>query len=260
MEYNYKNNTLLHSVGFNLQRFVSILNHGIVSKNKARELKLLYSKNYKIKGQNDDYISMLQFGLVNPNEDISAYKLHTIFGISFIIEDIDFIDDRDNHFIHRSDEVLVKDHISTNMIKGIAIPLNFQNTHLNNLLIIPPDVTSYNSIRDISISYYEFLKSFGYEIDFKEFSSYLNDLLFLQMNYSSLKELDADEFELNETKEEIRESLSELNKYLGEETSKCFEKLLGFNPTLTEVINYLTNGKYEIYNIPYEDEIIKRGV
>ena len=48
MEYNYKNDTLLHSVGFNLQRFVSVLNYGIVSKNKAKELGLSFSKNYKI--------------------------------------------------------------------------------------------------------------------------------------------------------------------------------------------------------------------
>ena len=253
MEYNYKNDTLLHSVGFNLQRFVSVLNYGIVSKNKAKELGLSFSKNYKIKGQNDDYVSMLQVGLVNPDEDISAYKLHTIFGISFIVEDIPFIDDRNGHFIHRPDEVLVKDHISTNMIKGIAIPLMYQNVHLNNLLIIPPDVTSYNNIRDISISYYEFLKSYGYEMDMKEFSSYLNDLLFIHMDYASLKELNADEFELNEVKEEIRETLSELNKYLGEETAKCFEKLLGYNPTLKETINYLTNGLYEIYSIPFDE-------
>ena len=45
MEYQYRDNTLLHSVAFNLQRLESILNNGLLSYNKAVEKGLNIAKN-----------------------------------------------------------------------------------------------------------------------------------------------------------------------------------------------------------------------
>lgn len=258
MEYEYKEDTLLHSIGFNLQRFVSVLNYGIVSKNKAKELGLSFSKNYHINGQDDDYISMLKVGLIDPGEEISAYKLHTIFGISFIVEDVPYVDDKERYFIHRPDEVLVKDEISTNFIKGIAIPLMYQNTRLKNIVIIPPDITNYNNVKITAVNYYNFLNSYGHAIDMTEFASYLNELLFIHMDYSSVKEIDADEFELEQLKMEFQASLSDLNEFLALQTEICFSKILGENITLNDVVKYLSREKYEIFSIPFDTRIENR--
>jgi len=262
MEYKYSDDTLLHSVGFNLQRFVSVLNYGILSKNKADQLGLTFSKNYIINGQNDDYISMLRVGDINPDESISAYKLHTIFGISFIVENIDFVSDRKTNFIHRTDEVLVKDTISTDSITGIAIPVMFQNIKLQDIVIIPPDITSYSILKEITMNYVNFLKSYNYDIELENILVYFNEVKHINDFMREIKEkkdteglTEEDLQDIREVMADYREVIREINDFLGMETYNCFRKILGDQITLSDVVNYLSNGRYEIYNIPFDTRV-----
>ena len=111
MTYNYQDKTLLHGIGFNLQRFVGILEHGIVSKNYADRLHLTFAKNYSLVFQDNNYVSLVCTGIINPEDKGGAYQVYTKNGINFIVEDIEFASDPYQVYLHRSDEVLVKDFV-----------------------------------------------------------------------------------------------------------------------------------------------------
>ena len=249
MNYEYKKDTLMHSVGFNLQRFSSVLEHGILSKNKAAEMGYTYTKNYIIKGQNDDYLSMVKVGSVDPYEEATAYKLHTIFGISFIVEDVIYNENKDEVFIHRPDEVLVKDLVPVDKFRGIAIPEEYQNIYLYDLVILPPDLTNYKSIVEISMNYFNFLTEKGSSIDKERLLEYIDELYWTYKALYSVKDEEESE-DREELKQNHAEILEELNEFLAEETFICFSNILGKSATLKDVILYLSNNKYLIYDIP----------
>lgn len=250
MEQIYKEDTLLHSVGFNLQRFESVLNYGILSRNKAKEMGIQFSKNYDIKNQDDDYISLVAVKNIIPEDDISAYKLHTVFGINFIIEGVDYEEDVDKLFIHRQDEVLVKDFIPRDKIIGVAIPSEYEDTFLFDLVIIPPDVTTYKYISDISINYLNFLKRHGSSIEMETLLIYLREIYLINKALYRIKNEDND-IDKKELIQDHEDTLKELNEFLSEETFICFSKILGKDVNLKKVVQYLSNNLLSIYNIPF---------
>jgi len=269
MDYNYKDDTLLHSVGFNLQRFESILKYGIVSKNYASKDGIDYAKNYAINNQNNDYISLVRVGDINLDNYETSYWIHTKIGINFIVEDVNYVSDRKELFIHRIDEVLVKDNISIDKIKGIAIPLEYQNKILNDdsFGIIPLDVTTYKFVYDITVNYLSFLKSHYPKLKldnilFELKTVYFNEIYYTNNAIKMLEENAKRTFdnskileyvaEKNELMQNYREILKDLNEFLNSLTYTVFSKILDKEPTLIDVINYLSNNQFMIYQIPYD--------
>ena len=89
--YKFGENTLIHSVGFNLFKFSSILEHGILSEKAALRENVNMARNFD--GYNfDEYISMIRYIYVD-NGVNSSYNRFAKKGISFIVEDVDFIYD-----------------------------------------------------------------------------------------------------------------------------------------------------------------------
>jgi len=131
-KYEFGDNTLLHSIGFDIYKLNSILKTGIVSKNQAEKENILYAKNNF--GYNfDDYISMIRYMYVNEEDETSAYKKYVEKGISFIVEDQNFIYNKDEMYFNHADEVFVKDKITIDNIKGIMVPEKFLNYEIKDL-------------------------------------------------------------------------------------------------------------------------------
>lgn len=245
MEYDFNDETLLHSIGNNLQRLEGILNKGILSFNNAKEIDATYTKNYSISGQNDDYISCVKVGNIDYALDRCAYTLHTARGINFIIEDINYEDNNKEYFIHHPDEVLVKDRIPVSNIKGIMIPQNKVINNLDYLEIIPLDVSRFDYLKNIISNYLVFIIRHRGRVDM----SYINEILkeIKEINIAYKHEENPDE-KLEIYKDYI-DALVELNIYLSSATKVAFIRCLDrSNITLKDVINYLTDGRIPIYD------------
>ncbi len=248
MTYDYNSDTLLHSVGFNLQRLESILSNGILSYNKAKEKGIDFTKNYSLKETNDDYISLVRVGDIKEDDNLSAYNIHTTYGINLIVEDTSFEDDPFKFYLHRPDEVLVKDEIPLNNIKGLAILKDYQDNYLFNLPVIPYDITSYAYLVSIVDDYSKFLAKYNYVINKDELKEYIREIYLIN---KALFKLDIYNFvDREELIKDYQETLRELNEFLGEETYLCFSDLLGERATLKNTINYLSHNKFSIYDIP----------
>jgi len=255
MKYPYNDNTLFHSVGFNLERMTSILDYGILSKNEALKNNITYSNNY-LNFKSDDDISLTRYLYINPNVELSSYNLYLKRGIAFIVEDVDFIYDKDDTLIHRSDEVLVKKKIPLDKIKGITIPLEYYNLTLDKLPIIPFNITSYNALKLISDNYVAYLKNNNHNIDRNYYLELFQDIRLTNNAIASLKNknIDNNDIDYKESILYYKELMGELNEFLALESFICFSKILKKEATLIDTINYIMSNhkKLEIYNVPFE--------
>jgi len=256
--------TLLHSIGFNLMRFEGILKYGIVSYNYAKEHGISYSKNYNFTvdkkliekkqlgdGINDvlanaNYHNIYLIRMLYVGDDpLSAYNLYSTCGISFIVENVPFLSDKNKEFIKRSDEVIVKDYISTKNIKGIAIPCEFYNVPLNEVPVIANNMMNYDYVVDNVKNYIKFLQSYNYQVDISEISYLLKDF---KLAACSLKSLDKHSEDYVEAMNDYKDIINEINELLAEDTYKCFTKILGEPATVLKTVAYI-NKKYQNYEI-----------
>ena len=255
MKYRYNDDTLLHSVGFNLWRFESVLKHGILSKNEALKDKISYSKNYF--GYNkDDSISLVRYLYINPNVLYSSYDLYLRNGISFIVEGVPFIYDKGQKQIHRMDEVLVKDKIPKEAICGISVSDKYLDMTLDRLPMISFNITSYNYLKETSDNLIKYLKDNNHEVDYEEYKEIFYDLKLTSRAYASLKEKNVkeDDEDLKDVLDYYQELLQELSFYLARETFNCFSKKLGKPATLRDTMGYIMSkyGNLEIFDLPQE--------
>lgn len=124
MNYNFNDNTLLHSVMFNPFKLESILQNGIMSFNEASKSNSSFTRNTF--GYNfDDYISMTRYMYVSFGDKNTSFYNYTLKGITLIVEDQDFIYDHKDMYFNYPDEVFVKDKVDKENIKGILLPLKY---------------------------------------------------------------------------------------------------------------------------------------
>ena len=263
MEYNYNENTLFHSINYNFAKLESILQYGILSESKVKELNnnfnllglpnISYTKNYE--GSNTDkYISATSYSLINENNPNSSYNLYTTKGISFIIEDIHYLVDKEKFKIHRDDEVLVEGIIPPRFIKGLTIPENDKHKKLSELTYIPLNATKYESIKSNYEIIEKYLKEYNYTIPERDANNYLK-LINLLSNLISTNDISKEDSYYKENYQEYRNVLKEFNHFIASHISNCFNKLLNKECTPLDVIEYIlkkNNQKLEIYNLPTE--------
>ncbi len=252
MEYNYNEETLLHSVGFNLGRFVSVLKYGILSFNMAQNLGIKYTKNYLPDRQREDVISTVKMSLVDEEDIYSAYNLYIKNGISFIIEDVMPIE-MSIMYHRRNDEVLVKDNIFLNNIVGIYLPKEYSNTTLDKLPIIPKNITKYDYLFNIVMDYIFYLKSYNAIFDKELINTYFKEIFLIH------KALYTSKNNILDTKELIsdyKDVLEDLNSYLSEVTYETFKKILRKNVTLKDIVLYLSNNCLPIYELLGRKEVL----
>ena len=259
MEYNYQDNTLLHGIGFNFAHLESILKYGIVSCNEAKREKITYTKNYDVlNNNNDDYISCIRVGdipLTDLNSKNSAYAVYTVYGINFIIEDVEIEDT----YAHRLlDEVLVKDKIPLTKIKGLAIPKEYLNVPVFGVRIIPRNITKYEYLKDIVFDYIAFLNKYGSKINKRDVEIYLIEALYINKEIAKTKEEQEDEY--LELIKEYEDILKDLNELLASVTYDVFSRLLNKSVTIEDLVNYLTHNSLMISNIPNHFFMLTKGV
>lgn len=248
--YNFNDNTLLHTCGFNFYSFVNIMKNGIMSSSMAKEKGIDLNRNFD--GSNlDDTISCVRYLYVNDEIEDGAYNLHIKHGISFIIEDVDYIYDKSDRVIHRYDEVLVKDYIDISKIKGILIPESYFGCSLNELEYIRRSSTSYVLVKNNLNKLISFINLLGGNSSIKEYDDYLRELYLINEAFRSEK----DELEMKSLKDDFVDVIDEINYYLGNEMNECFKKILGDNVCLYDVVNYF-NKDLPIYFL--DDSNVKR--
>ena len=243
-KYKFGDNTLLHSIGFDIYKLYSILTKGIVSKNQAEKENIFFTKNNF--GYNfDDYISMIRYMYVNEDDKTSAYKKYAKKGISFIIEDQDFIYNKDEMYFNHSDEVFVKDKITIDKIKGIMVPEKFLDYDIKDLPMLPLDSTSYINIKHTTDNIIRFLKTEGYFCDIE----YYRDILrILYETLNALKKEPDDE----DLMEDFKEAKYDLDDYISKEVGKCFSRKFNKETvTLGDILNYIND---KTLNLPIYKE------
>lgn len=257
---NFNDDTLLHAIGFNPMRLESILKYGIVSYNYAKEHNIPYSKNYNftisktflkdnefgentneiLKESNYNNIYLVRMLYVS-DDPLSAYNLYVTKGISLVVEDIDFISDKTKEFIKRSDEVIVKRFIPKENIKGISIPKNYIDESLLYINILPDNIKNYEYIMDTVKNYVTYLEKYNHKVDIEELSILLKDFKYAAKSIASLEK---DSIDYKESMEDYKDIIKEIDELLVLETNKCFTKILGPNPTVGSLVEYI-NSKYD---------------
>ena len=184
MKYNYTEDSLFHSIGYNFAKLESILQYGILSVNTAKIynssglFNIPYTKNYE--GSNDsNHISLISYSLINENDSNSSYNLYATKGISFIIEDIHYLVDKQKYNIHRTDEVLATTRVPIENITGITIPDNDKNKKLSELIYLPLNATKYEYILANYQILDNYLKQYNYTIPESFANKYLIQLRLL---------------------------------------------------------------------------------
>lgn len=253
MKYNYNEETLLHSVGCNLQRFRSVLINGILSSSMAEDFGVDFAKNYEIDKQDPDYISCLKCSNIDFEELGNSYDIHTIRGINFIIEGKEYEDDRNKLFIHHDDEVLVKNIIENEYIKGIAINSKLQERLLNDkrIEIIPSNVTKFVFIKKCAYNYLKFLGDYGAKIT-KEESDYIKCCIISLQEINNAYAKEKNEIDRMELLCDYADTINDINTALRNLTYKTFSELGVY--TLNDAVYYISNNIYPVYDIPKQTE------
>lgn len=250
--YKYNDDTLIHSVGNDFSAINSIMDNGIVSEKYGKEHGISINRNYY--GSNlDDTISCIRYLYVNETIEDSAYNRYVPNGISFIIEDTPFIHDKDARFIHRSDEVLVKDFIPKENIKGILVPENLINTDLEDLSYIRGDSTSYILIKHRLDNVVNYIASIS---DIKcDYEDYLRELYYLSEEAKNVSE--AEQIDIYE---EFKDIIKDLNYEIGLDYKKCFSKILNKdNINILDIINYINNNSLQLPIYVVEDKKVNKN-
>lgn len=255
-KYKCNDDTLFHSVLFNLPKLESIMKHGLVSEKYANTNGIYYARNYS--GYNlDDTISMIRYLYVNYNVEDSSYYRYVKNGVSLIIEDTAFISDKDERIIHRTDEVLVESHIPKEKIVGIMIPSEYDDFYLSDLLLIDPNMQNYDNAKNNCNYLVRYLISNNHQIDTEYYKFLMGNLnetniaIGKQKKDSTLEKIDYDELILD-----FKDILLDINTFLAKDFEDYFGTLLNKDRvTLKEAVSYL-NDKYlhvGIYNIPSDN-------
>ena len=254
MEYKYNSDTLMHGVGFNFSKFESILSHGILSLEcgKAENVRI----NRSFKGHNkDDEISMVRYLYIDAYDDFDiklfdkegAYYRYILNGISFIVEDVQF----ETQKAHRVDEVLVKNKVELDKIKGIQISDKYKDALLEDLFYFPMS-KNYENIKNIGEDYIRYMARYGYEVNINEYKNLINELRY---TYNAL--IDASKEDIEDLEDDYEDVLADLNEYMAQNISDCFRKKFGYDITLYDLVIFLRNKNkvnLPIYIIPYTRE------
>lgn len=218
MKYHFNENTLLHTCGFDILSFISIMQNGIVSKNYADKNNILYVKNYEGANLNDT-ISCVRALYINEEVEYSSYNMYIKNGISFIIENTPFIFDKQERIIHRADEVLVEDHIPTSKITGIILPEEYIKKPLQELPFIRTNVTSYPFIKRKTDN---IRKKFSGNSQNDNYNDIYNELYYINLAY----EKSTKEEEKQYLQEEYKDVITDLNELIGNDIEAYFKTVL----------------------------------
>ena len=270
--YKYNDNTLFHSPGVKFNVIENIMKNGIASEKYGKEHGISVNRNYYGSNLNDT-ISCVRYLYVNDEVEDSAYSRYIKKGISFIMEDVPFIHDKNERIIHRSDEVLVKGFIPKEKITGISIPTDLEDTPLeeleyirvgninsldNNIVQFPTSVKLINDNLN-SISKYIKNKS-GLDRNYDDFCRelyYTNKIFEKDRKEKKDKKEGLSNAEIRELYESMYDLLVDLNYEIGVDYTDCFRKVLGKEDvTVLDVVNHINNStlKLPIYEIDTKKE------
>ncbi len=256
MNYKFSDDTLFHSVGFNPMKFEGILRNGLVSDYYAKKHNISFSKNFnftidstkeginniindKLTENNLRNISLVR-NLYVSDDELSAYNLYIKKGISFVIEDVDFIYDKSKEFLKRSDEVVVKDHIPNDKIKYIMIPSVYKDKMLCDVDMIPSNMLNYDLIKNNVINLINYLKEYNYIVDTDEISLLLKDL---KVAGTSVNSLNKDSIDYQEALNDYKDIIKDINELLSFSVFECFSKMLGKYASVYDMVEFI-NSKY----------------
>ncbi|MCI5734027.1 MAG: hypothetical protein MR297_02460 [Tenericutes bacterium] len=248
MNYNFNDNTLLHSVMFNPFKLESILQNGIMSFNEASKSNFSFTRNTF--GYNfDDYISMTRYMYVSFGDKNTSFYNYTLKGITLIVEDQVFIYNHKDMYFNYPDEVFVKDKVDKENIKGILLPLKYLDYLLEELPMFNLKSTSYVNIKHTCDDLINYLKTLNYDVNMPLYNIYLNDL------YQVILKLQKDENN-SMLLEEFMECKISLNEFIAKEVQNAFDKKFNKNfTTLEEMATFIAekyNKKiYYIDNLKY---------
>ena len=225
MNYNFNDNTLLHSVMFNPFKLESILQNGIMSFNEASKSNFSFTRNTF--GYNfDDYISMTRYMYVSFGDKNTSFYNYTLKGITLIVEDQDFIYNHKDMYFNYPDEVFVKDKVDKENIKGILLPLKYLDYLLEELPMFNLKSTSYVNIKHTCDDLINYLKTLNYDVNMPLY------------NISMLLE-------------EFMECKISLNEFIAKEVQNAFDKKFNKKITTLEEMATFIAEKYnkKIYYI-----------
>lgn len=248
MNYNFNDNTLLHSVMFNPFKLESILQNGIMSFNEASKSNFSFTRNTF--GYNfDDYISMTRYMYVSFGDKNTSFYNYILKGITLIVEDQDFIYNHKDMYFNYPDEVFVKDKVDKENVKGILLPLKYLDYLLEELPMFNLKSTSYVNIKHTCDDLINYLKTLNYDVNMPLYNIYLNDL------YQVVLKLQKDENN-SMLLEEFMECKISLNEFIAKEVQNAFDKKFNKNfTTLEEMATFIAekyNKKiYYIDNLKY---------
>ena len=243
MNYNFNDNTLLHSVMFNPFKLESILQNGIMSFNEASKSNFSFTRNTF--GYNfDDYISMTRYMYVSFGDKNTSFYNYTLKGITLIVEDQDFIYNHKDMYFNYPDEVFVKDKVGKENIKGILLPLKYLDYLLEELPMFNLKSTSYVNIKHTCDDLINYLKTLNYDVNMPLYNIYLNDL------YQVVLKLQKDENN-SMLLEEFMECKISLNEFIAKEVQNAFDKKFNKKITTLEEMATFIAEKYnkKIYYI-----------
>lgn len=243
MNYNFNDNTLLHSVMFNPFKLESILQNGIMSFNEASKSNFSFTRNTF--GYNfDDYISMTRYMYVSFDDKNTSFYNYTLKGITLIVEDQDFIYNQNEMYFNYPDEVFVKDKVDKENIKGILLPLKYLDYLLEELPMFNLKSTSYVNIKHTCDDLINYLKTLNYDVNMPLYNIYLNDL------YQVVLKLQKDENN-SMLLEEFMEYKISLNEFIAKEVQNAFDKKFNKKITTLEEMATFIAKKYnkKIYYI-----------
>ncbi len=243
MNYNFNDNTLLHSVMFNPFKLESILQNGIMSFNEASKSNFSFTRNTF--GYNfDDYISMTRYMYVSFGDKNTSFYNYTLKGITLIVEDQDFIYNHKDMYFNYPDEVFVKDKVDKENIKGILLPLKYLDYLLEELPMFNLKSTSYVNIKHTCDDLINYLKTLNCDVNMPLYNIYLNDL------YQVVLKLQKDENN-SMLLEEFMECKISLNEFIAKEVQNAFDKKFNKKITTLEEMATFIAEKYnkKIYYI-----------
>lgn len=243
MNYNFNDNTLLHSVMFNPFKLESILQNGIMSFNEASKSNFSFTRNTF--GYNfDDYISMTRYMYVSFGDKNTSFYNYTLKGITLIVENQDFIYNQNEMYFNYPDEVFVKDKVVKENIKGILLPLKYLDYLLEELPMFNLKSTSYVNIKHTCDDLINYLKTLNYDVNMPLYNIYLNDL------YQVVLKLQKDENN-SMLLEEFMECKISLNEFIAKEVQNAFDKKFNKKITTLEEMATFIAEKYnkKIYYI-----------
>jgi len=243
MNYNFNDNTLLHSVMFNPFKLESILQNGIMSFNEASKSNFSFTRNTF--GYNfDDYISMTRYMYVSFGDKNTSFYNYILKGITLIVEDQDFIYNHKDMYFNYPDEVFVKDKVDKENIKGILLPLKYLDYLLEELPMFNLKSTSYVNIKHTCDDLINYLKTLNYDVNMPLYNIYLNDL------YQVVLKLQKDENN-SMLLEEFMECKISLNEFIAKEVQNAFDKKFNKKITTLEEMATFIAEKYnkKIYYI-----------